>query len=205
MDTYVAFDLETTGFSPVSNEILEIGAWLIKDDVAVSKFSELVKPKGYIPLDIQKMTHIYPDMVSDARDIEEVLPEFFEWCGNYPMLSHNLNFDFSFIFSKGKEMGYDFSLNGERLGICTLKLSRDYFPDKGHKLGDMADAFNIRLSSPNGNSFHRAEYDAYMVKLLYDRFKFLYPALDAVNTPTKVLKDYYKYGVSQTMGSLPLI
>lgn len=204
MDTYISFDLETTGFSPVSNEIIEIGAWLIKDDVAVAKFSELVKPKGYIPLEIQKMTHIYPEMVSDARDIEEVLPEFFSWCEEYPMISHNLNFDFSFIFAKGKEMGYDFSLKGERLGICTLKLSKEYFPDRSHKLCDMADAFNIKLTA-NNSTFHRAEYDAYMVKLLYDRFKFLYPALDRVNTPTKVLSDYYKYGVSQSMGALPLV
>ena len=204
MDSYIVFDLETTGFSPLSNEILEIGAWKIQDNVAISKFQELVKPKGYIPLEIQRMTHITSEMICDARDIEEVLPEFYEWCEDYPLLSHNLPFDFNFVYAKAKPMNYDFSKGGTRLGICTLKLSKDYFPGRSHKLADMATFFNISLASDT-ETFHRAEYDAYVAKLIYDRFKFLYPAVDGIITPSKIAADINKYGSSQSMGSLPFV
>lgn len=203
MESYISFDLETTGFSAVSNEIIEIGAWKIQDGVAVSRFQELVKPKGYIPLDIQKMTHITADMVDDARGIEEVLPEFYTWCEDMPFLGHNLNFDFSFVFAKGKELGYDFSLDGNRCGICTLKLSREYFPDISHKLCDMATAFNIKLSVDGGDlSFHRAIYDAYMTKLVYDRFKEMYHGIPSIETPSKLLANPNQYGVAQSQGIL---
>ena len=70
MNTFVVVDLETTGFSPDVNEIIEIGMWKIKDGVAVAKFSELVKPRGYISREIQRITGIAPEMVADARGIE---------------------------------------------------------------------------------------------------------------------------------------
>ena len=49
MVSFVSVDLETTGFSPFSNEIIQIGAWKIKDGVVVDKFDTYVKPIQYIP------------------------------------------------------------------------------------------------------------------------------------------------------------
>lgn len=203
MDSFVSLDFETTGFSAMANEIIEIGAWKVKDGVVVGKFTELVKPRGYISREIQRITGISPDMVADARDISEVLPEFYSFVEDLPFLGHNLPFDYDFLCAKGRSCGYDFSLNGERVGIDTLALSRRYFPElPSHKLASMAEQFKIQVSSANQQGYHRAAYDAYVTKLLYDRFLYLYPAVPSVCMPTLIVQDDLKYGRAKNSGTL---
>lgn len=168
MISYVSLDLETTGFSPFNNEIIQIGAWKIKDEVVVDKFNTYVKPIQYIPREVQALTHITPEMVSDYPSIDEVLPEFFTFCEDLPFLGHNIQFDYNFLLVKGNDIGIDFSLNKSRQGIDTLKLARKFFPNfKKHSLEYLVEKFNILQGDTR---FHDASYDAYMTKLLYDRF-----------------------------------
>lgn len=163
---YVVFDLETTGWSAQANEIIEIGAWKIINGVAREKFSSLVKPVMYIPQLITNVNGITNEMVKDCEGIEAVLPEFFDFCGDYPFLAHNLKFDYEFVEVKGKKLGLDFTLKGMRQGICTLKLAKKLYPSTSHKLTDLTEHLGVSLQ---GNA-HRADYDAYLTKLIYDRF-----------------------------------
>ena len=101
-DTYVVFDLETTGLSPVNDRIIEIGAIKIKDKKVVGNFSTFVNPKIPIPFHIEQLTSINDKMVEDARTIEEVLPEFLDFCDGAVMVAHNAGFDVSFIKEKAK-------------------------------------------------------------------------------------------------------
>lgn len=168
MVSYVALDLETTGFSPYNNEIIQIGAWKIKDEVVVDKFNTYVKPIQYIPREIQALTKITPEMISSYPSIDEILPEFFEFCEDLPFLGHNLQFDYKFLLVKGNDLGLDFSLSKQRQGIDTLKLARKFFPNLAkHSLDFMVESFKI---IGDNTKFHDASYDAYMTKLIYDRF-----------------------------------
>lgn len=168
MVSFVSVDLETTGFSPFNNEIIQIGAWKIKDGVVVDKFDTYVKPIQYIPREVQAITKITPDMVSDYPSIDEILPEFFNFCEELPFLGHNLQFDYNFLLTKGKDIGLDFSLKGHRTGIDTLKLAKKFFPNfPKHTLEYLVDKFNILTGECN---YHNASFDAYMTKLVYDRF-----------------------------------
>lgn len=168
MVSYVTVDLETTGFSPFNNEIIQIGAWKIKDEVVVDKFNTYVKPLQYIPREVQSLTHITPEMVSDYPSIDEILPEFLNFCEDLPFLGHNLQFDYSFLIVKGNNIGIDFSLGKTRQGIDTLKLARRFFPNfQKHSLEYLVEKFNIMQGD---KKFHDASYDAYMTKLIYDRF-----------------------------------
>lgn len=202
MHSYVVFDLETTGLSPVSSEIIEIGAWKIIDDVPVSKFCTLVKPRGYFSRDAQRISGITPDMLVDALEIEEILPSFVEYCERLPLLGHNLPFDYEFVCRKAKPMGFDFTLKGERTGIDTLALARKYYRNKSHKLEDMAKLFNISIPVTK-LGYHRAEYDSYITKLIYDRFLITSPTLPSVSVPN-ILGDPINtiYGKAENYGTL---
>ena len=95
--TCVVFDIETTGFSPIKNRIIEIGAVRVTDGKIVDKFSTFVNPEVPIPYDIEQLTSINDGMVISAPTIEEVLPEFLAFCEGAVMVAHNASFDISFI------------------------------------------------------------------------------------------------------------
>ena len=73
-DTYVVFDLETTGIGPKSNEIIEIGAVKVENRTITDRFSTFINPHRPIPYHITKLTSIDDSMVCDADGIETVLP-----------------------------------------------------------------------------------------------------------------------------------
>ena len=96
-DDYVVFDIETTGFSPEKNNIIEIGAVKVTNGEIVDRFSEFVNPEVPIPFEIEKLTSINDEMVKDAETIETLLPRFLEFIGDAALVAHNANFDVSFI------------------------------------------------------------------------------------------------------------
>ena len=71
-DTYVVFDIETTGFSPVSDKIIEIGAVKVEKGKITDRFSTFVNPRVPIPFRITQLTSITDAMVIDAPGIEEL-------------------------------------------------------------------------------------------------------------------------------------
>ena len=96
-DTYVVFDLETTGFSPIKDKIIEIGAVKVERGKITERFSTFVNPKVPIPFQITQLTSITDQMVMDAPDIETVLPKFLAFVGDAVLVAHNASFDVGFI------------------------------------------------------------------------------------------------------------
>ena len=192
MQDFIAVDLETTGFSTDTCDIIEIGAWKVKDGVVVDKFNTLVRPILYIPRTVQNITGITMEMVADCETIETVGLEFFDWCENYSFLGYNLPFDYKFLCAKGKPLGVDFTLKNTRQGIDVLHLIKKYCKGESNKLRDVAERFQIDLSS--SDQFHRASYDAYITKLVYDRLLFSYPKVFDITTPTILDTNNGQYG-----------
>ena len=95
--TYVVFDIETTGFSAVTDRIIEIGAVKVEDGKITDKFSTFVNPKRPIPFRITELTSITDEMVIDSPDIETILPQFIEFIGDAVLVAHNASFDVGFI------------------------------------------------------------------------------------------------------------
>ena len=104
---YVVFDIETTGFSPARDRIIEIGAVKMQNGKTLGEFSQLINPRMPIPLNIQELTHITDEMVADMPSIEEVLPKFRAFCEGCVLVAHNADFDTSFIHRKAAEQGID--------------------------------------------------------------------------------------------------
>lgn len=163
----VFLDLETTGFSSSIHEIIEIGALKFRDGVLIEQFQRRIKPEKYVPLDIQNLTGITNEMLSDCESITTVLPEFIDFCGDADLFGYNLNFDYNFLCAKSKALGFDFTLNGKRHGVDVLKIVRSQhkgFPD--YKLTTVVGLLGVPADVSNA---HTAYYDAYMTRLVYNR------------------------------------
>ena len=161
-DSFVVFDLETTGFSAAKNKIIEIGAVKVVNGSITERFSTFVNPKVPIPYEIEQLTHITDDMVLDAPMIHEILPQFMEFCQNSVMVAHNADFDMSFIRHNCDLLG----LECEKTVLDTVALARVLLPSLNRfKLNTIAKALNISLEN-----HHRAVDDAACTAEIFIKF-----------------------------------
>lgn len=120
LKSYVAFDIETTGLNPEHNEIIEIGALKVREGKVVDRFIRFIESEAGIPPMITQLTGITNDMVEGAGNCGEVLPEFLEFCEQDTLVGHNVQFDFSFVKTKAKELGYTY----DHMGMIHLRLPK---------------------------------------------------------------------------------
>ena len=152
-ETYVVFDLETTGFNPHHNEIIEIGATKIEAGEITSSYQTFVNPNGEVPARITELTGITNEMVADAPSLQEAIEEFLSFVGEATLVAHNLSFDLGFIEDKLKRLNKAEISNP---ALDTLNLSRALLPElKTYKLKKLAKEFKVDL-----DNHHRADDDA---------------------------------------------
>lgn len=96
--SYIVFDLETTGLSQTYDEIIEIAAVKIYQGGIIDKFETFVNPKMPIPKKIVDITTITDEMVADSLSIEEILPQFLEFCKGSILVAHNAAFDVGMVY-----------------------------------------------------------------------------------------------------------
>jgi len=161
-ENFVVFDIETTGFSPVNNRIIEIGAVKVSDGKVIDRFSAFVNPQTPIPFEIEKLTGIRDDMVIDAPLIEEVLPRFLQFCDGCVLVAHNASFDMSFIMENARRQG----LPAEYTYVDTVGIARVLLPNQSkHTLDAVAKTLNISLEN-----HHRAVDDAECTAWIFVKF-----------------------------------
>jgi len=161
-DSYVVFDIETTGFSPEVNHIIEIGAVKVENGKIVDRFSTFVNPQVPIPYRIEELTHISDNMVIDAPLIDSVLPEFLEFAKGSVMVAHNADFDVSFIIKKAANLGVDYNPTY----VDTVAMARFLLPSLNRfKLDTVAKAVGVSL-----NNHHRAVDDAACTAEIFVKF-----------------------------------
>ena len=161
-ETYVVFDLETTGFHPQNNKIIEIGAVKVQNGKITERFSEFVNPQEPIPFHITELTSIRDENVIDAAPIETVLPNFMQFCEGCVMVAHNADFDMSFIRANCHRLGIPF----EYTYIDTVALSRFLLPSLSkYKLDNVAKALGVSLEH-----HHRAVDDAECTAEIFVKF-----------------------------------
>ncbi len=159
---YVVFDLETTGFSPLNNNIIEIGAVKVVNGEIIDKFSTFVNPKEPIPFRIEELTGINDSMVVDAPTIDKILPDFLEFSKGCVMVAHNADFDMRFIIQNCERLG----INEEFTYLDTVALARILIPTiSKYKLDNVAKALGVSLEN-----HHRAVDDAGCTAEIFVKF-----------------------------------
>ncbi len=160
--TFVVFDIETTGFSPVTNRIIEIGAVKVDKGQIVGRFSVFVNPQVPIPFEIEKLTGINDSMVMEAETIERVLPQFLDFVGDAVLVAHNANFDVSFIKENAKrqQIPVDFTYV-DTVGIARMLLTGQ----SKYTLDAVAKTLKISLEN-----HHRAVDDAECTAEIFMKF-----------------------------------
>ncbi|MGB4658979.1 MAG: 3'-5' exonuclease [Mobilitalea sp.] len=183
IDTYVVFDLETTGLSCYEHEIIEIGAIKVENNRVVDTYSSFVKPKNNIPYYITRINGISNQMVRNAPGIDSALTEFLEFTGEYPLLGHNIiSFDMKFINVVSKDL-YGAGVHNDY--IDTLLLSRQHLRNiKSHSLSSLCQYFDIDTSGA-----HRALADSEMTNGIYQKLRKLHKQHRADKVERAILKD----------------
>ncbi len=159
-DSFVAFDIETSGTYGISNgdgpaEITEIGAVKVINGEIVEHFSELVNPGRLITPMVSSLTKITNFMVADKPPVEVVIRKFKEFVGDNILVGHNIiSFDMPYIYRAGEKAGITF----ENEIFDTYRFAKTLQRKKCWttvKLGYLADQFGIKMSDA-----HRAWCDA---------------------------------------------
>ncbi len=157
---FAIIDIETTGLRAGAEKITEIAIILHDGKQIIEEFSSLVNPERKIPYFITQLTGISDQLVSDAPKFYELARQIIELTDNAIVVGHNVNFDYSFLKSEFKSLGYDY----QRKTLDTIKLSRKLIPGlPSYSLGKLCAALNI----PN-SSRHRAAGDAMATTKLFE-------------------------------------
>lgn len=141
VDDYVLVDIETTGLSPVVDEIIEIGAIKVKNNEIVDKYNELIKVNRSLSPFITNLTGITNEMLRTGKMPSEVFKEFVDFVGEDVIIGHNVNFDLGFLTNKCKKY-IDYNLTNDY--VDTMYLARRLVKDTvNYKLGTLAEYFNV--------------------------------------------------------------
>jgi DNA polymerase-3 subunit epsilon len=152
-EVFVCFDIEATGLDPINDRIIEIGAVKFTFSEILEEYLELIDPGINIPDETIQIHNITNEMVMGKPPIEEVLPSFFSFIGDYPIVGHGMTFDLEIIKESAKRLSITNPFP-EKTIIDTLRLARLYAESPSNSLETLRAHFNIPFEGA-----HRAMND----------------------------------------------
>lgn len=162
---YTVIDIETTGLCPAIDEIIEIGALKVRNNIVVDKFSQLIKPRFPIPSFITDINHITNEMVEDAPVLSEVVNDFFTFVENDELLGFNTSFDINFLYDACHAQGLDLTNDY----IDSRKIAKIVLPNFKEETRRRYKLKNFVWYFKFGKQEHRALSDCIYTKQLYDK------------------------------------
>lgn len=154
---YCIIDLETTGLTASSCQIIEIGALKIRNGQIVEQYNQLIKPTCYIPDIVTQLTGITNQDVQNQPTIEEGIPDFLQFIQNDLLIGHNIRFDLSFL-KQHVQLLNDYS--------DTLHLAQKYLPGQpSYKLSALQKSLHLSKNT------HRSLDDCQTTYELYEYIK----------------------------------
>ena len=163
-DSFVCLDIETTGLSPVYDDIIEISALRVEDGRITDSFSEIINIRRPLPPFISALTGITDAMIAQGNEAEDVLARFLDFTGDSVVMGHNVNFDINFLYDNcmarlGAVFGNPY--------VDTLTIARKLLPQlPHHRLDDLMRYYGIRARDT-----HRALHDCELTVACYYNMK----------------------------------
>jgi len=196
---YAILDIETTGGSPKNCKITEIAVFIHDGTKVIDEFATLINPEVNIPYFITNLTGINNEMVENAPKFYEVAKKIVEITDGKIVVGHNVKFDYGFIQSEFKQLGYDFN----RKTLCTVKLSRKIIPGyPSYSLGKICDQLGISI-----NGRHRAAGDAFatvkLFELLLQKSSEIQQELPLMSEPTGRLRNLNEFLKPDDINKIP--
>ena len=189
---YVVLDLETTGLNCYYDRIIEFGAVRVENGIVTESMDLLINPERPLPKKIVEITNITDKMLENKPTIEHAIQKILDFIGDAILVTHNADFDFSFLQQSLLRLGMPLLTNPV---IDTLSLSRYLFPEsKSHRLGSLCRNMEVTY---NEDEAHRADYDArvlndvwqpMLVLLTKNNRHLTHEELAELETPTTLLK-----------------
>ncbi|HDS09582.1 MAG TPA: single-stranded-DNA-specific exonuclease RecJ, partial [Firmicutes bacterium] len=164
-------DIETTGFNPGTDEIIEIGAYKVKNNLVVDRFHRLIKPGRRLSEEIIEITGITDELLSREGDTpDKVIREFLDFFDGSVFVAHNAGFDWSFLEKSLRKF------TGKKLEpkiMDTVPMIRSQLPGLSSlKLQAVADYLKI-----NAGRYHRAMNDVdVLFRIFVELRRLRYPA-----------------------------
>lgn len=151
---YVVFDVETTGFSAVYDQIIELSAVKMYKGNEEETFEHFIRADRKLSPKIVELTHITDELLEQkGEDEKDIIEQFMAFAEGCVLVAHNSPFDIGFLNA---------ALERHQLGqvtqpvIDTLELARFLLPQNhGHRLNQLSKHYNVTLEQ-----HHRAIYDA---------------------------------------------
>ncbi len=107
MQTFVSLDIETTGFNPEKDQIIEFAAVKFTENEVTDTYQSLINPEQPVPPLISHMTGISDDLLKDSPTLDKVSEEIIRFIGSSPIVGHNIEFDVTFLNQKGLPLKND--------------------------------------------------------------------------------------------------
>lgn len=159
IDDYCVLDIETTGLSWQTDQIIEIGIIKVRNHKIIDKYEQLLDPKCKISHFITQLTGIDNDMVFGMPSLDDIVNDVMDFISDDVIIGHNTAFDLNFIANH-------FGMDIQNEYMDTLQFSRKVYPKmKHHRLTDMVEFLNLT------NNEHRSIADCIATYELYEHLK----------------------------------
>lgn len=146
------FDVESTGTSTSTDEIVQLAAvTLNRDGQVTARFNRLVKPSGPVG-ESEKIHHISDEWLkAEGEPPEKVFADFLAFTRNHILAGHNVSYDIHILMSQMRRLGMD--PVETPAWVDTLEIFRRYYPElKNHKLEYLGEVFKVH---------HKSSHNAY--------------------------------------------
>lgn len=164
-NSFISFDIETTGLNVKSDKIIEIAGVKISNGKIIEKFSKLINPNEKVSDTITSLTGITNNMLKDKPPVNEVLPQFFDFIEDYPLIAHNSIFDWTFIKNAVENENLPLDIENKTV-FDSFEIMKIFLPFiKSYSLQNIAAEFNVTVEDS-----HRALTDSEVLADVMTKF-----------------------------------